>query len=121
MSTLGVFAVLGLACAGSIIAIALYSFKTNSMRKKELYIYLATGAVFVGVVLAIAPVTVWGRYDVSGVVEEVHPEGLLELSGGRVVRVGDDRVVTLRQGDRVEMRCETVQVSSGNEACRVKW
>lgn len=121
MSMLGWLGISSLAFAGAIVVGGLYMHKSGQMRKKELKIYLATAILIVAATFVVAPMTLWDRYEVSGVVEEVHPGGLLELSGGRVMRVGDDRVVTLRKGDVVDMTCETVHVSSRNEACQVNW
>lgn len=121
MSVLGWFGILFLTFACVVVVIGLYAYKTGQIGKWELSAYLVTALIAVAVSFAIAPVTLWGRYEVSGVVEEVHPGGLLELSGGRVVEVQDNRVVTLRKGDAVNMTCETVYASSRNEACQVNW
>lgn len=121
MSAIGALSSLILISAVAVIVFGLVAFKVGRMGKRELYIYLAGGTVIAGLVLTVAPVTMWDRYEVSGVVEEVHPGGLLELSGGRVVEVQDNRVVTLRKGDTVNMTCETILGSSRNEACQVHW
>lgn len=121
MSAIGWLGILFLACAVAFTVVGLCTYRDGWMSKKELTICLVTAFVFAVGTFVVAPVSLWDRYEVTGVVEEVHPGGLLELSDGRVVEVKDSRVVTLRQGDRVDMMCEMTSVMTRNEACQVDW
>ena len=121
MSELGWLGIIGLTFAAVLIVGSLYGYKDGWLSKITLCISIIGGLLVAGMTLTVAPMTLWDRYEVSGVVQEVHPVGILELSGGRVVEVQDRRIVTLRKGDVVNMTCETVRVNSRSEACQVNW
>lgn len=121
MSALGLLGIIFLALAVAFTVVGLSTYRSGWISKKELTFCLVTALIIVAGTFVVSPVSLWVRYEVSGVVEEVYPGGILELEGGRVVGVKDDRVVTLRQGDRANMTCETVHVSSGKESCQVNW